>query len=196
MKKVLLSLMAAGLLVASFATLVAAAPGGVTDKDALKDLAKARQATAKYHDVSVAEVDGYVSTVECVEAPPGGMGIHYVNFGLFDTVVDLTTPEVLLYAPTEGGVRLVGVEYFAIALANTSGGPAPWFGTEGPVDPEAPPPGGWFTTAPTLFGQEMNGPMPGHDDPEMPWHYDLHVMLWEDNPAGLFTGFNPNLSCP
>lgn len=60
-----------------------AAPGDVTDPDALKDLAAARKATAKYQDVSVASAGGYFSTFECVEVPVlGGMGIHYVNFGL------------------------------------------------------------------------------------------------------------------
>jgi hypothetical protein len=29
----------------------------------------------------------------------------------------------------------------------------------------------------------------------MPWHYDLHVWLWEDNPTGLFAMFNPAISC-
>jgi hypothetical protein len=195
MKKVLLSLMAAGLLIASLASFVVAAPGGITDKDALKDLAAARQATVKYHDVSVAEADGYVSTVECVEVPGlGGMGIHYVNFGLMDPVVDLTTPEVLLYAPTEAGVRLVGVEYFAVALYDADPGvgviPAPWIGD----DPGAPPPGDWVTTAPTLFGQTMEL-MAGHES-DMPWHYDLHVWLWQGNPDGMFADFNPNVSCP
>ena len=36
--------------------------------------------------------------------------------------------------------------------------------------------------------------MPGHN-PQMPWHYDLHVWFWEDNPDGLFAPFNPALSC-
>jgi hypothetical protein len=51
------------------------------------------------------------------------------------------------------------------------------------------------TDRPTLFGQPFDGPMPGHN-PTMPIHYDLHVWLWADNPAGLFAQFNPNLSCP
>ncbi len=201
MKKVLLSLMVAGLLLASVATFVTAAPGGVTDKDALKALAKARQATDKYHDVNVAVADGYVPVPPppaspCVEVPGlGGMGIHYVNFDIFEAPPDILTPAVLLYVPTDEGLKLVGVEYFAIALYDAGAGPAPWLGTED--DPEAPPPGDWFTTAPTLFGQEeMNGPMAGHDDPDMPWHYDLHVWLWQGNPDGIFADFNPNVSCP
>ncbi len=168
MKKVLLSLMVAVLLLASSVTFVMAAPGGVTDKDALKDLAAARQATDKYHDVSVALADGYVPVSPCVEVPGlGGMGIHYAKFSLMDPFVDPLTPEVLLYVPTDGGLKLVGVEYFAVDVAQP---------------------------APVLFGQTMNGPMPGHEPPQ-PDHYDLHVWLWQGNPDGIFGDFNPNVRC-
>jgi hypothetical protein len=27
-------------------------------------------------------------------------------------------------------------------------------------------------------------------------HYDLHVWLWKDNPAGLFSPTNPAVKCP
>ncbi len=37
--------------------------------------------------------------------------------------------------------------------------------------------------------------MEGHD-PQMPRHYDLHVWLWQANPAGIFAPFNPNVRCP
>ena len=169
MKKVLLTLMVIGLLTTSFATIVLAAPGDITDPDALKGLAAVRQATAKYHDAGTALADGYVSTAECAELPGvGGMGLHYLNFGLLgDPAIDPLTPEVLLYAPTNDGVRLVGVEYF-VAF---DGQPAP-----------------------ILFGQTFNGPMPGHE-PGMPEHYDLHVWLWQANPAGIFADFNPNVRC-
>jgi hypothetical protein len=29
----------------------------------------------------------------------------------------------------------------------------------------------------------------------MPVHYDLHVWLWQDNPAGMFALFNPTVTC-
>ena len=101
------------------------------EQDVSQELIAVLQATGKYHDVSLAEADGYVSTVECVQAPPGGMGIHYVNFALTEAPPDLLKPLVLLYNPTDGGVKLIGVEYFAVALANTDDGPAPWFEDEG-----------------------------------------------------------------
>ena len=48
---------------------------------------------------------------------------------------------------------------------------------------------------PKLFGQVFDGPMAGHN-PTGPWHWDLHVWLWEYNPLGLFVPLNPAVSCP
>lgn len=168
-----------------------AAPG-VSNKEVNQLLAQVRQATVKYQDVSTAEADGYVSTEECVQEPGlGGMGVHYVNFMLTgDLAANPLMPEALLYLPTENGFRLIGVEYFVVSLANTPEGPSPWFET----DPMNVPPLGWFNPAPTVFGQTMNGPMPGHE-PGMPWHYDFHVWLWQANPDGIFEEYNPNIRC-
>lgn len=152
-------------------------------------LAAIRAATAKYHDVATAEAAGYIPVSECVEVPGrGGMGVHYLNPGYAnDPGIDPLRPEVLLYAPGTDGPKLVGVEYWTIALANTDAGPAPWFGS-------APPPDGFFTTTPTVLGHSFDGPMPGHDS-SMPWHYDKHVWIWLDNAAGMFAQFNPKVSC-
>ena len=117
-------------------------------------LAEIRAATAQYHDIAVAEAAGYNGTGEpCVSAPPGTMGFHYVNRPLVgDPALDVSRPEILLYAPTEdGGRRLVGVEYMRIALANTATGPAPWFGP-------TPPPLGFATPKPSILGQAFDGP--------------------------------------
>ena len=75
----------------------------------------------------------------CVSAPPGTMGIHAVNFALAgDLDIDAARPEILLYLPTDDGdLELIGVEYFAAALANSAAGPIPWFGAD-------PPAAGWF----------------------------------------------------
>lgn len=50
------------------------------------------------------------------------------------------------------------------------------------LDCWTPPPLGFFNPAPTIFGQAFDGPMPGHN-PEMPWHYDIHVWIFETNSA-------------
>ena len=130
------------------------------DMECQKNLADVRRATAKYHRVEVALVDGYVADPVCVASPAGGMGIHYVNPSLVDDLdLDITQPETLLYEPTKNGkLRLVGVEYFAPVIVNGT----PWFGP-------GPPPAGQFNSAPSLFGQTFEGPMPGHE-PVMPWH--------------------------
>jgi hypothetical protein len=157
--------------------------------DAAQSQAAVLQVTAKYLDVEVALADGYAPGGSCVSAPPGGMGFHYANPGLMEAPLDLLTPQILLYAPTEDGLKLIGVEYNAAALAVTADGPAPWFEEE---EPE-----GWVTSAPSVLGTTFEGPMAGHGPPgTAPWHYDLHVWLWETNPSGMFADFNPNVSCP
>ena len=72
----------------------------------LQELAAARNATAKYHDVAVAIADGYVQ-----KGYGPGEGYHFVNASLMDCTFDLEHPEVLLYVPSGEGLRLVGVEY-------------------------------------------------------------------------------------
>jgi hypothetical protein len=74
-----------------------------------QQLAQARRATAKYHDVSAAEEDGYVN----INIYESGEGLHYVNFSLIDGTFDPSHPEVLLYAPSpnENRMVLVAVEY-------------------------------------------------------------------------------------
>jgi len=74
-----------------------------------RQLAQARRGTAKYHDVSAAEEDGYVN----IHIYESGEGLHYVNFSLIDGTFDPSHPEVLLYAPApnENRLVLVAVEY-------------------------------------------------------------------------------------
>jgi len=193
MKKLLLAAFAvAGVVVVPAVGLVTAG-AGASPPDGLQAV---QAAASRYHSIAQAQRDGYTTENEpCVSAPPppgftGAMGIHAVNPALIgDGAIDPLRPELLLYLPKANGkLKLVGVEYFAVALANTEAGPAPWFG-------ENEPPLGFFTPAPLVLGQTFDGPMPGHT-PTMPWHYDLHVWLWADNPAGLFAPFNPALVCP
>jgi hypothetical protein len=150
-----------------------------------------KAATARFHSFEQAQRAGYTTEGEpCVSSPAGAMGIHAVNrSSASDQSIDPDRPEIILYLPRQNGeLELTGVEYFEVALANTPSGPAPWFGAAAPED-------GFFTPTPTIFGHAFDGPMPGHH-PLMPWHYDLHVWLWESNPDGLFAPFNPALSCP
>lgn len=177
MKRTLIVMTLVLLLLAALAG-VAYAATGITDPVVFSQLSQVRQATAKYHDVNVAIADGYLPTDACDVSPDGGMGYHYFNPSLgTDSVVNLTTPEILMYAPEEGELRLVGVEYFV-------GIGAP----DAPIPDPAPP-------APVLFGRPFDGPMLGHI-PGMPPHYDLHVWIWQPNPSGMFAMWNPNVTCP
>jgi hypothetical protein len=160
--------------VVSTATLAIAIGAGASTPD---DLQAAKAATAKYRSIKQAKRDGYVPDSPCIASPDGAMGIHYVNPELAsDAVVDPERPEMLVYLPDEDGkLKLVAVEYFVAAADQNP-----------PIDN--------FDT-PHLFGRAFDGPMEGHG-PGMPYHYDLHVWLWADNPSGLFAPFNPKLSCP
>ncbi len=146
------------------------------DPDAQQDLAAARAATAQFHDVDNAVAADYIPTEDCVFSPFGTMGLHFVNLGLIaDGVIDLEKPEVLIYLPSEDGVRLAAIEYlFAI-------------GPPGGAIPDPAPP------APVLFGETFNGPMLGHGGG--PPHYDLHVWTWQANPDGIFEDWNTKVSC-
>ena len=90
-----------------------------------KELARARSATAKYHDIAQAEADGYVNINEYM----AGEGFHYVNFSLVDCNFDPERPEALLYAPVphENRLRLVGVEY-AVPLGCSNAAPSGFTG--------------------------------------------------------------------
>jgi len=166
------------------------APGGVA-----AELAAVRDATRGFHDIGQAVAAGYGTPVggHCDESPAGAMGVHSANQALMGTQeIDARRPEVLLYLATGGGkYALVGVEYVQpILLRNTAtGAVAPWFAPE-------PWPSTFVqvTAKPSLFGETFQGPMPGHV-PGMPWHYDLHVWAWYDNPTGLFAQWNPSLRC-
>ena len=74
-----------------------------------QELAQARRATARYHDIEQAIADGY----EDFGLYESGEGHHYVKFSIIDGTFDPTQPEMLLYSPVPGEERLelAGVEY-------------------------------------------------------------------------------------
>ena len=136
-----------------------------------------REATKHYRNVDAALADGYVKVSECVEEDGlGGMGFHYLRPDLAGNPdIDPAAPEILVYVPhTNGSMRLAAVEYWAADADQNLG-----------TDDDRP----------LLFDRlAFNGPMPGHD-PMMPVHYDLHVWLYDHNPAGQLAPFNPAVSC-
>lgn len=158
----------AGLTVAA-ATVVLGAGSSAADPAARDDdgVSAVRQATEQFHDVDVAIAHGYRPAGGCLP----GMGFHYVHPELAgDGQLVPTRPEVLLYAPApDDELVLVGVEYF-IAEQAVRG------------------------QHPRVLGRPLEGPMDGHGGP-MPRHYDLHLWAWRDNPNGVATAWNPDVSC-
>lgn len=133
-----------------------------------------RQAVAPFKDVHAAEAAGYGLFHGCVSGPQeGAMGIHYVNGNLVgDGEVDASQPEALIYEFRNGHLRLVGVEYVVIAEA-------------------------WDTdhdTPPTLMGQVFQY-VGAPNRYRIPAFYELHVWAWKKNPNGMFTDWNPRVSC-
>ena len=150
------------------------------------EVEKVRAALDKYRDPVVAIHDGYYSTLGCVHfekaatagqvstyTHAGAMGVHFLNTALVTATPDPMVPQVLLYEPDGEKLRLVGAEWFVPLSTGVK-------------------------ERPRLFGHEFDGPMAGHH-PLMPTalsHYDLHVWLWKENPAGLFSPTNPAVKCP
>jgi hypothetical protein len=135
-------------------------------------LRSVRQATARFNSTDQAIAAGYLPSNHCVAHPAlGGMGYHWVNPGLVDGVLDPRQPEMMLYAPDhDGNLRLVGVEYIVMAGEGVD--------LAGPARPR-------LGNQPLDIGGTPN-PAP---------HWSLHVWIYEDNPSGMFTPFNPNVSC-
>ena len=136
-------------------------------------LQQVKAATARYHSIQQAIADGYLPPPPggCIVSPAGAMGYHFENPALMeDATIDPLRPEMLLYERTPNGkFRLIGVEYYIQADQ--------------------------ASTAPVLFGQRFQGPMPAHH-PGMEAHYDLHAWIWKENPSGLFAEWNPDVTCP
>ena len=161
--------------------LAPSAPGQNMSDEARLD--RLRADLQKYQDPVVAIHDGYFSTLGCImidkpggpgQVPyePGGMGVHFLNVQAISPVPDPARPQVLIYEPDGGRLRLVAAEWF-IPLATG------------------------VKERPQLLGHAFDGPMQGHH-PLMPVdmsHYDLHVWLFKSNPKGMFKPTNPTVTC-
>lgn len=140
---------------------------------------QAKQATARFNSTVQAEKAGYgpfppgVPLHECIMAmdASGGMGVHWVNGPLLDDKLDPASPEVLVYAPkANGDLELVALEYVIFDSAVPAG------------------------TTPSIFGQDLTF-VPEGNRYEIPAFWQRHIWLYDQNPAGLFKDFNPNVSC-
>jgi hypothetical protein len=156
-------------------------------KQTVAQLDRAREATAKYQDVHMAEADGY--------RPIGGdhpkMGIHYVRT-LEPREFDLEKPPILVYEKTaSGGYSLVAVAYLLNAAEGPDGRPlnspfptslAQWHRhTNICMLPGLANPGGLTESQCREKGGKFIA--------EAPWM--VHVWIWKDNPSGVFNEQNP-----
>jgi hypothetical protein len=133
-----------------------------------------RNATKQFSDVNAATAAGYAPFLGCVTGPDhGAMGVHYVNGALLNGELDVSTPQALIYEPSDGGMRLVGVEYVVFADA--------WLASHN-------------NTPPVLEGQVFQF----IDSPNrysLPALFELHVWAWRDNPQGAYVDWNNHVSC-
>ncbi|MEO7513729.1 MAG: hypothetical protein ABIZ91_18470 [Gemmatimonadaceae bacterium] len=126
-----------------------------------------RDMTVKYTRLGLAKEGGYTPDPFCVAVPQlGGMGHHWVNMALVDPVFQPRFPEVMLYAPDANGQLQLVAVEYIVIDV---GQPAPTFGGQ-PFD---------------VGGTPVPAP-----------HWSLHVWVHKNNSNGLFTPFNPDVSCP
>ena len=166
------------------AVVISVAPGiAVGQTTAAAELAAAKAALAKYADPIMAVRDGYFSTVACVDFPkgatdgpmvypPGAMGVHFLNPANIGPKLDPLKPQILIYEQVGNRLKLTAAEWFMpVSIAGDK--------------------------APSIFGQQLMGPMNGHEPiiPASLKHYDLHVWFWKNNPKGMFTSTNAAVKC-
>jgi hypothetical protein len=187
------ALMAAGAALASAPA--ASRPGEPT-------LADVRRATERFRDVNVALAEGYIrdpfnlcDTAAMMGRPAslGAMGIHYFRPDLLGitappsprvngvgTHTDFRTPSILIYEPqADGSMELVAVENLVFAAAWHAAGHA-----ERPAFHGVP------------YDSMADDPSTAVDEAHMfEPHFDRHVWIYRDNPNGVFTPFNPAVSC-
>lgn len=160
-----------------------------------------RGATEKYRDVKAALADGYMRdpsnmcVTAAMEGAPrqlGAMGVHYFRPDLLGLAgdkprvhgmgmhMDFMKPAVLIYEPqADGSQKLVAIENLVWAK--------PW---KEAGNKEAPSFRGfdyyYMQDNPLTEADEAHGFEP---------HYELHFWLYQDNPSGMFSPFNPTVSC-
>jgi hypothetical protein len=172
-RRLVLATGTAGALVLLATTYASAEQGG-------QHISDLRDATARYASLSVAEDEGFgvvtdTSGISCIQdAEKGGMGTHYaLGSRIGDGEITMLEPEILLYDKTSTPPRFLGVEYVVFA--------ADWHATHGKQPPK-------------LFGKKFTFVAAGNRY-GLPDFYELHVWLWRPNPSGIFSDWNPKVTC-
>lgn len=144
-----------------------ACSGGLAANAEGTDLTTLRQVTAGFDDIDTARAAGYVEQMTpCwYHRDNGGQGYHFARPDLIDGSVSLQQPELVMYEPQANG----SLEFLGVEYI------VPF--TE------------WLASGPpTLLGRTFMRN-------EVLEIYVLHVWVGRDNPAGMFSDWNPNVSC-
>jgi len=190
------------LCVAAMSAALAACTPDITGEPSL---AEVKSIAEKYRDVNVAKSEGYTTDNKCTTAAMlgfpsemGDMGLHYVRRDLLGlppkpappggsrvsgtgTYTDFRKPAMLVYEPqADGSLRLVAVENLVFAAAWQSK-----FGKSG-LPTFRGTPYVLLKDKPETKVDEAHGWEP---------HYELHLWLFRDNPNGLYSEFNPRVTC-
>jgi hypothetical protein len=142
--------------------------------------ANVRDATASFNDPAAAFAAGYdlltdAADLACIEQPgAGAMGVHYVKGSLVQSgTIDAARPQALVYQrEADGRLHLGAVEYVAFQAGWDAAHAAP----------------------PALFGEKFML-TPAENRFGLPAYYSLHAWIWRDNPSGMFSMWNPSVSC-
>jgi hypothetical protein len=193
-------ILAAALAATAAAAIAAAAPaaGPAAGEPTLDEV---RAATARFRDIKVALAEGYISPDNSCETAShmglpkemGAMGIHYVRPDLLGitappnprvdgngTHTDFKKPAILIYEPqADGSLELVAVENLVFEKAWKDAG-----------NKQRPSFHG------VAYDHMADDPKTAADEAHMfEPHFDRHVWIYRDNPNGVFTPFNPNVTC-
>lgn len=165
-------------------------------------LVEVKSATERFRDVNVALKEGYIrdpfnlcETADMMGQPAsqGAMGVHYFRPDLLGiteppsprvdgvgTHTDFRKPSILIYEPqADGSMALVAVENLVFAKSWKAAGKS------------APP---TFHGVP--YDTMVDDPATRTDEAHMfAPHFDRHVWIYRDNPNGVFTPFNPAVTC-
>ena len=134
-----------------------------------------REATEKFTNVNAATAAGYAPAFGCVTGPDmGAMGVHYINGALVSGgQLNAKEPQALIYEPVGKAMKLVGVEFIAIA--------DPWLTAHQQAPPVLDGQLLQYIGAPNRYGQ--------------PGLFELHVWAWRDNPHGAYVDWNTHVTC-
>jgi hypothetical protein len=132
-----------------------------------------RAATKQFLNVNAATAVGYGPFLGCISGSDhGAMGVHYVNGALLNGEIEVSHPQALIYEPSNGKMRLVGVEFIVDQ--------ATWL-AHNPTPPVLEGQTFLLVDSPNRYG--------------IPAFFELHVWAWRDNPQGAFVDWNNHVTC-